>query len=373
MTRERGLSVRLKLTLSYAGLVMVAGVGLISVVLVFLLRYVPAEAVLVPTPDDSGGRPGPALFVPGRSDLWDAFAPKALLMLGLLLVFGLVGGWFLARRMLAPLTRITDAARVAADGTLSHRVRLPGRRDELRDLADAFDTMLERLEAQVAEQRRFAANASHELRTPLAVTQAMLAVAEQDPDRDVGALLARLRVVNTRAVDLTEALLVLSRADQGAFARERVDLSLLAEDAVETLLPLAEQRQVALEGAGDAGATTIGSPALLLQLTTNLVHNAIVHNLPTGGDVRVTTAASPLGVTLLVENTCDDLPPGLVATLAEPFQRGNGRSRADHPGVGLGLAIATSIVRAHRGTLALAPRPGGGLTVTVRLPRAGEP
>ena len=163
-------------------------------------------------------------------------------MLAFLLVFGLLGGWLLAGQMLAPLTRITDAARMAATGSLSHRIQLEGRRDEFRELADAFDSMLARLEAHVAEQQRFAANASHELRTPLAITQTLLDVARNDPNRDNGELVDRLHAVNTRAIDLTEALLLLSRADQRSFAREHVDLSLIAEEATETLLPLAEKR-----------------------------------------------------------------------------------------------------------------------------------
>ncbi|GAA4852976.1 HAMP domain-containing sensor histidine kinase [Luteimicrobium xylanilyticum] len=367
--RPPGPSVRLKLTLSYAGFLMIAGVGLIAVVLVFLLRYVPDKAVVVPAELAPGGRGQPDLFIPGRSDLWSAFAPKAALMLAFLLVFGLVGGWLLAGRMLAPLARITDATRAAADGSLFHRVGLPGRQDEFRELADAFDAMLERIEAHVAEQQRFAANASHELRTPLAITQTLLEVAETDPDRDTDALLARLRVVNTRAIDLTEALLLLSRADRGAFTREPVDLSLLAEDATETLLPLAERRGVSIETSGGA-APTVGSPALLLQLTTNLVHNAIVHNLPDGGSVRVRTDSGLGGATLTVENTGEMLDPRVVPTLTEPFQRGSERVRTDQAGVGLGLAIAASITRAHGGTLTLAPRPDGGLRAVVQLPAA---
>src|SRR5919106_3675075 len=215
--RAPGLSVRLKLTLSYAGVLMLAGALLLAVVWVFLLRYVPDPEVL--------RRPG--LFGPTRSDLLDAFAPKAAIALAFLLVFGLLGGWLLAGQMLAPLTRITNATRMAATGSLSHRIHLEGRSDEFRELADAFDAMLARLEAQVAEQQRFAANASHELRTPLAVTQTLLDVARKDPNRDNGELVDRLHAVNTRAIDLTETLLLLSRADQRSFTREHVDLSLL--------------------------------------------------------------------------------------------------------------------------------------------------
>ena len=179
----------------------------------------------------------------------------------------------------------------------------------------------------------------------------------------------RLRAVNARAIGLTEALLLLSRADQRSFTREHVDLSLIAEEAGETLLPLAEKRGLTIETSGDTTPAT-GSPALLLQMTTNLVHNAIVHNLPEQGTVWITTSAHPKTVALTVENTGQKLTPQLVATLAEPFQRGSKRIRADDAGVGLGLAIVKRITQAHEGTLTLEPRAAGGLCVTVQLPAA---
>jgi two-component system sensor histidine kinase VanS len=361
--RQRGLSVRLKLTLSYAGFLMLAGALLLAAVWLFLLRYVPDRAFLLNADPHLHGP------FPVRSALLHVFAPRAAAVLAFLLVFGLVGGWILAGRMLAPLTRITDATRTAAAGSLAHRIGLEGRNDEFRELADAFDAMLARLEAHVAEQQRFAANASHELRTPLAITQTLLDVARKDPNRDNSALVERLHAVNTRAIDLTEALLLLSRTDQRSFPREQVDLSLIAEQASETLLPLAEERGVTIEAAGDT-TLTIGSRALLLQMTTDLVHNAIVHNLPEYGTVRVTTSVHPASVVLRVENTGEQLPPQLVATLAEPFRRGSERVRIDHAGVGLGLAIVESITRAHDGTLTLTPRAAGGLCVTVQLPAA---
>jgi two-component system, OmpR family, sensor histidine kinase VanS len=192
-------------------------------------------------------------------------------------------------------------------------------------------------------------------------------VARNDPNRDNGELVDRLRAVNTRAIDLTEALLLLSRADQRSFTREHVDLSLIAEEATETLLPLAERRGVTVETSGDA-TPTAGSHALLLQLSTNLVHNAIVHNLPEQGGVWVTTSVHPKSAVLTVENTGERLTPQSVATLAEPFLRGTERIRADHAGVGLGLAIVKRITQAHDGTLTLTPRDAGGLRVTVLLP-----
>src|SRR4051812_26194589 len=314
-----------------------------------------------------GVHPGVIFIVQSHADLLRNFAPIAAVVMAFLLVFGLLGGWLLAGRMLSPLTRITDATRAAADGSLSHRVQLPGRRDEFRDLADSFDTMLARLEAHVAEQQRFAANASHELRTPLAITQTLLDVARKDPNRDTGELVDRLHAVNTRAIDLTEALLLLSRTDQRSFAREHVDLSLIAEEAAETLLPLAERRGVTIETAGDL-TPTVGSHALLLQLSTNLLQNAIVHNLPEQGTVWVTTSSHPKSVVLTVENTGEKLTPQSVATLAEPFLRGSDRIRTDQAGVGLGLAIVKGITQAHDGTLTLTPRAAGGLRVTVQLP-----
>src|SRR4051794_39508510 len=352
--RAPGLSVRLRLTLSYAGFLMLAGAVLLAAGYFSLSR---------------GAHPGVIFLVRSHADLLRYFAPIAAAVMAFLLVFGLAGGWLLAGHMLAPLTRITDATRTAATGSLSHRIALEGRNDEFRELADAFDAMLGRLEAHVAEQQRFAANASHELRTPLAITQTLLDVARKDPDRDNGELVDRLRFVNTRAIDLTEALLVLSRADQRSFAREHVDLSLVVEEAIETLLPLAEERGVTIETSGDMTPTT-GSSALLLQMTTNLVHNAIVHNLPERGAVWVTTSVHPERVALTVENTGEKLTQHLASTLAEPFQRGGRRIRTDHAGVGLGLAIVQSITQAHDGTLTLTPRAAGGLCVTVQLPAA---
>ena len=354
MDRAPGLSVRLKLTLSYAGFLMLAGAVLLAAGYFSLSR---------------GVHPGVIFMVRSHADLLRDFAPTAAIVMAFLLVFGLAGR-VASRR---PHARPPDSHhRRHTHGR--DRIALPPDRvgrpqDEFRELADAFDTMLARLEAHVAEQQRFAANASHELRTPLAITQTLLDVARNDPNRDTGELVDRLHAVNTRAIDLTEALLLLSRADQRSFTREHVDLSLIAEEATETLLPLAEKRGLTIETSGDM-TPTIGSHALLLQLSTNLVHNAIVHNLPEQGTVWVTTSVHPKSAVLTVENTGEKLTPQLVATLAEPFLRGTERIRTDHAGVGLGLAIVKSITQAHDGTLTLTPRAAGGLRVTVQLPAA---
>ena len=357
MSRASGPSVRLKLTLSYAAFLMVAGALLLAVVWVFLLRYVPLNS--------SG-----IAFGPDRADLVRAFAPPAAWALVFLLVLGLGGGWILAGWMLAPLSRITNATRRVANGSLSHRIDLEGRDDEFRQLADSFDAMLSQLEAHDSEQRRFAANASHELRTPLAITQTLLDVARNDPNRDSGELVERLRIVNSRAIDLTEALLLLSRTDQRSFRRERVDLSLQVEEATETLLPLAEERGITIETVGDVTAA-FGSRTLLLQMTMNLINNAIVHNLPEHGKIRVVTAVDNGSALLSVENTGEIISPDVLSTLTEPFQRGAARIRTHERGVGLGLAIVKSIVDAHDGELIIVSPPEGGLAVTVRL--ASEP
>ena len=353
------ISARVRLTISYAGFLLIAGVLLLTVVWLFLLRYVPDGPI-----DASAG------FVPNRSDLLRAFAPAATGALAFLLLLGLVGGWFLAGYMLAPLARIARAARLAGDGSLSHRVGVTGRDDEFGELAEAFDEMLSRLEDHVGRQQRFAANASHELRTPLAISQTLLDVAQRDPERDVDVLIDRLRHVNGRAIQLADALLLLSRSNSDGVGADAVDLALVAEEAAEELLPLAERRGVALEVTGVA-APARGSAALIGQMAVNLVHNAIVHNATRDGIVRVTTAVLDGEALMRVENTGPVLTGVDPAMLAEPFQRGGGRVRDDdHAGAGLGLAIVQHIVDAHGGWFRLSPRRGGGAVVDVRLPGA---
>jgi two-component system sensor histidine kinase VanS len=366
-------TVRLRLTLLYGGLFLVSGVVLFAA-MYLLFRQAAGVNLIVP----SGGQhlsPSAANLTELKfeetvrrsdADLHQGLVRSAI-VLAIMTLVSIALGWLVAGRVLRPLRAMTATTRKISEHNLHQRLALAGPRDELKDLADTIDGLLGRLEAHVAEQQRFAANASHELRTPLATTQTMLEVARGDPDRDNGDLVERLAAVNTRAIDLTEALLLLSRADQGSFAREPVDLSLVAEEATETLLPLAEERGIAIETAGGEAAPAVGSRALLLQLTTNLVHNAIVHNLPDRGTVWVTTGGGPEGAVLTVENSGEELDPELVATLDEPFLRGGERARSDHAGVGLGLAIARSIAEAHGGTLTLAPRPGGGLRVTAQL------
>ncbi len=368
-------TVRLRLTLLYGGLFFVSGLVLLAIT---YLLFRDASGVNLIVPSGSSTRTtGPDAetelrFQEAVNRSTDALHQglfRSLIVLAVMTLVSIAFGWLVAGRVLRPLREMTATTRQISERNLNERLALQGPRDELRDLADTIDGLLARLEAHVAEQQRFAANASHELRTPLATTQALLDVARNDPGRDNGELVERLHAVNARAIDLTEALLLLSRADQRSFARDPIDLSLLAEEATETLLPVADERGVTIETSGDPTPTT-GSRALLLQLTTNLVHNAIVHNLPAQGTVWVTTGVDPAGAMLTVENTGETLTPESVSSLDEPFLRGTQRIHTDRAGVGLGLAIVKSIVDAHDGSLTLTPRPGGGLRVTVQLPAA---
>jgi two-component system sensor histidine kinase VanS len=366
-------TVRLRLTLLYGGLFLASGVVLLAITYL-IFRNASGVNLIVPNGSTHGSPAQDAAtelryaeLVRRSTDAIHQGLVRSLIVLAIMTVVSIALGWLVAGRVLRPLRAMTATTRQISERNLHERLALSGPGDELKDLADTIDGLLARLEAHVAEQQRFAANASHELRTPLATTQTLLDVARADPNRDNGELVERLHAVNTRAIDLTEALLLLSRADRRSFTREHVDLSLTAEEATETLLPLAEERGVTIETSVEM-TPTIGSRALLLQLTTNLVHNAIVHNLPDQGTVWVATSARADAVELTVENTGETLAPEMVSTLAEPFLRADERVRADHAGVGLGLAIVESITQAHDGTLTLTPRAAGGLRVTVRLP-----
>ncbi|MCW3492514.1 sensor histidine kinase [Microbacterium sp. SSM24] len=355
--RPRGMSVRVKLALSYAGFLVVAGIALFAVGFL-LLRFVPNGSLTV----DGGG------WAPNRANLLEVFVRYAWWALALLLVIGLVGGWLLAGVVLRPLDRITDAARRVRDGRLDHRVALPGAGDELTDLADTLDAMLDRVEHTVEEERRFAANASHELRTPHAIIRTVVEVAQADPEgRDVDEVLRRIGATNERAIATTEALLALARvARGGALDASTVDLAVLVADAVEDERADASARGIRFTTSLDPASVT-GERGLLERLVANLVHNAVVHNAA-GGWVRVGVTAGARAE-LVVENGGPVLAPALAATLTEPFVRGAGRTRGTGDGSGLGLAIVASIVRAHHGELALTAPPEGGLHVRVTLPR----
>ena len=363
--RRRGLSVRVKLALSYAGFLTLAGAALFVVGLL-MLRYVPTGVIL----ERASGQ-----WVPDRDDLIEVFVKYTWWALLALAVVGLVGGWLLAGRMLAPLTRITGVVRSADGGSLDRRISLPGRHDELTELADAFDGMLDRIQRTVDEERRFAANASHELRTPHAVIRTIVEVARADPDgRDVDEVLSRIAITNDRAIASTEALLDLARATRADLDIGPVDLEALVGEIVSetdavaaasgrtpTTLP---ELHLDLHP-----ATALGSAPLIRQLVANLVSNAVRHNLASGGSVDIATYSPPEGAVLEVSNTGAVLRAELAATLTEPFVRAAGRVRqSGDDGVGLGLTIAAAIVRTHGGTMRLTAPSTGGLSVRVVLP-----
>lgn len=359
--RERapGLSVRVKLTLSYAAFVVLVGAAVFA--LGFLvLRFVPEGNLS----SDSGA------FTPARRDLMEAFVRYAWLTVAGLAIVGLAGGWMVAGVMLRPLTRITEVARAVRDGDLSRRVDLAGPRDELTDLADTFDAMLARVGETMDEQQRFAANASHELRTPLATMRTLLEVARADPNTvDLALLVHRLEVTNERAIRLTEALLALARASRGAeLPREAVDIGGLLASVVAEVRPDAEAAGVDLAIMTPAVGVAAGDSMLARQAVDNLVRNAVVHNVAHGW-VRIAVTEHADAVIVDVANTGPLLSRELVATLPEPFVRGAGRTRGSADGAGLGLALVASIARAHRGRLELWPREGGGLYARLRLPR----
>ncbi|MCZ2829140.1 HAMP domain-containing sensor histidine kinase [Modestobacter sp. VKM Ac-2986] len=359
------MSARLRLALSYAGFLAVAGVGTVAL-LAYVLHFVPEGNLR-----GEGGVP-----VPDRGDLLDALLPKLVAVLAVLGVLGLVGGWLLAGRMLRPLHRVHAVAQQVAAGSLEYRVRLQGTRDEFRELADTFDTMLDRMQAAFDEQRRYAANASHELRTPYAVERAMLDVALADPAGvDVGQLLRRLDETNRRGTETVEALLALAALDQGRTPPlVPVDLAELTAGVVADLTPLADQAGLVVDaelGEGDLD----GVEPLVRQLVSNLVLNAVRHNTGPGGHVQVTTGTTVDGrAELRVVNSGPVVPPRLLATLTEPFVRGVGRTSAGSSaptGSGLGLALVARVAAVHGADLQLSAPPAGGLVVRVPFPPPG--
>ena len=358
------VSARLRLALSYAAVLVAAGVVLLfGIYIVF--RYVPNYPLTAANPRDFGTN------VASRREILEALIKTSGIILLFLGVIGITGGWILAGWILRPLQRINTAAQIAATGRLDHRIRLAGRNDEFRQLADTFDHMLDRLHDAFSAQQRFAANASHELRTPLAVSATLLDVARRNPDQqDYAILMERLAITNARAIGLTEALLRLADANGITATSEPVDLALIAHTAIGQAAEEAERYRVSIDSRLH-GAATIGDATLLEQLTTNLIQNAIRHN-HSPGYALVTTNHDPRQstVTLRVENTGDLYTPKEAARLSEPFLRGTGRvtQSGQERGYGLGLALVSRITAVHNGTLTITPRPAGGLIVTVTLP-----
>jgi two-component system sensor histidine kinase VanS len=340
------LTVRLRLTLSYAGLLVVAGAALAAIIYL-VLRYVPNYP-----------RSGAT-----RGEILDTVVTVSAYALVFLAVVGMLGGWFLAGRMLRPLQEITAAAKLAAAGSLDHRIGLIGAKDEFTELSDMFDEMLDKQRRALEQYRRFAGNASHELRTPNAVMKMMLDVASEDPEhQDVRELVRRLQETNQRSLDIVEALLALASMDNRAVELNPVDLATITRQAVDEPRPEAAAAEITIT-MDLIGTVVLGNETLLRQLVTNLVQNAIRHNTGPGGTVSVTVRDGRL----VVSNSGAVLTQEQVRTLTEPFTKAGGRDISGH---GLGLALVARIVETHHGTLELTPNPTGGLTVTVTLPPA---
>ncbi|PDP88688.1 histidine kinase [Glycomyces fuscus] len=354
----------MRLALSYALFLNVAGAATLSVVYLGM-RYIPSYPLSTSDPS--------VTYVASRGEILESLLRASGVALLLLAVVGLWGGWVIAGRVLRPLQEITLAARRAADGSLDHRIGLRGRRDEFTDLSDTFDHMLDRLQHSFEVQQRFAANASHELRTPLAITRTMLDVARADPHgQDHPRLIARLHETNQRGIEIVDAMLQLSSLGHTPLGRDPVDLADTVREAVATTRKEAEDLGVTVSVRSTPSPVT-GDGVLLRQLVVNLLHNALRHNLPTGGTAALAAAPDPRDrdrVLLTVSNTGPHLD-GPVHDLTEPFLRGGGRVASGgsaRTGHGLGLPIVARIAEAHGGGLRLAPNPGGGLTARVSLP-----
>jgi signal transduction histidine kinase len=291
----------------------------------------------------------------------------SLITLAAATLLAALAGWIVAGRVLRPVHQITQAARATSEHNLSARVSLSGPRDELRELADTFDAMLDRLQAAFESQRRFIANAGHELRTPLTVMRATLDVVLAKPaptPSELRRMGQDVRAAIDHAERLIDALLTLARSERALTIHEPVDLATVAEDVLDATDRGDRRLHASLEP-----AIASGDPVLLERLVANLVDNAVRHNAPSG-DLWLTTSTVDGQATLVVANTGPVIARHALPVLFEPFQRLQERTTSD--GFGLGLAIVASITAAHRGSVTAEPRPGGGLTVTVTMPRTDQ-
>ncbi|NGO77413.1 HAMP domain-containing histidine kinase [Streptomyces sp. YC504] len=381
---RRTLSIHARLFLGFACALAACAALMVAIIYVgmrFLPTYGFSDTVLVDPSEVTDVAPGRRLPASGqhpdittKEDVWNtvlAVSAGGVLVVGAL---GLGAGWFVSKRLLAPLGTINEAARKAADGNLGERIAATGPPDELHRLADTFDEMLARLEKSFTAHQRFAANASHELLTPLATTRAALQVTGEHPSREeLAELLPMLRETNERGIRIVHALLDLASAESAAFDPEPVDLSALLGAAVAERAAQASSYGIEVSTAIEPGRTVPGNAVLLRQLALNLLDNALTHNEP-GGSVRVrltrTTLTDHTDVAVLeVSNTGPHVTETQLARLFEPFYRAEERVASARKGHGLGLAIVRSVTAAHHGTLHATANPAGGLTIRVELPR----
>jgi len=360
-------SVRVRFALVYA--VLLAGTGAALVILFYTyLRFVPGYSTRPSGPAGAeGGDPAPLGPIDAEPTLLSNIV-LAVLALAIVAVAMWIG-WVVAGRLLRPLATINDAAIRVGQGDLDHRIRLIGPDDEFANLAGAFDSMLDRIQTALDTHQRFAANASHELHTPLSTNKTMLDVALDDPaGTDFIELARRLRQTNQENIDTVEALLDLADIGQGDLDMAETDLRGIVETIVRNSQAEADAHSVVMT-TELSPAVARGNATLLSRLVTNLVQNAMRHNIR-GGSVTVRTRVDSDRAWIEVENTGEAVSTETAMTLTEPFVRTGGRT-ADigHAGRGLGLAIVQSIVLAHDGTLTITPRTAGGLHVTVGVPR----
>jgi signal transduction histidine kinase len=384
--------VRTRLTLSYAALFFVAGAALLGLTygLVASSLHVqdpPATTVSPQRLDTLYGKckPGPgkaadkiackevAAYTAGsraqRQEVLTHLLQFSLAGLGVMTVASGGLGWYMSGRVLRPVRVITETARRASEQHLGERLALTGARDELRELADTFDDMLERLDAAFAAQRRFVANASHELRTPLTVMRTAIDVTLAKPSPtapQLTGMATRVRRSIDRAESMVEALLTLAVSDQGKLSTEFTDLATWAEDAIDAAAPEIERLNLKVDTELDPAEIT-GDPQLLERMISNLVDNAIQHNEP-GGWIKVRTGSSDTAAYLEIANSGPFIPDDAVPSLFEPFRRMEARTGI-RGGVGLGLSIARSVITAHRATVTALSQPTGGLDISVVIPR----
>jgi signal transduction histidine kinase len=360
-------TVRLRLTLLYAGVFLLAGAALLTVSYMLVRNSVRTDHVSIEVgPTDDLRR---AIQREVADDALHRLRVQYAIALAAMTALSVLLGWLVAGRALRSLQDITAAARRVSQDNLDERIALQGPRDELKELADTFDAMLERLQAAFASQRRFVANASHELRTPLSVMRTELEVTLADPQASNAELRAMAETVH-EALDRTErlvqALLTLARSEGAVTRRDPVDLAAAARLALDHTARDAQAAQ--LDVAADLRAAPVrGDRRLLERLVANLVENAIGHNRPRG-HVSVSTTTRNGHSIVEVVNDGDVLDPATLPRLLEPFQRNDRGARGD--GAGLGLSIVRSVAHAHGGDVVLAAGSSGGLRATVTLPRS---
>jgi signal transduction histidine kinase len=364
-------TVRLRLTLLYAGVFLLTGAALLTVSYVLVRNNITADHTSIDGLGQGGIRLRHAVQQAVADDALHRLRVQYVIALAAMTALSVLLGWLVAGRALRPLQRITATARRVSQDTLDERIALEGPHDELRELADTFDAMLERLAAAFASQRRFVANASHELRTPLSVIRTELEVTLADPDATNAELRAMAEAVHdamARTERLVQALLTLARSEGAVTRRDPLDLASAARTAIAQ--SGREADEAGLEITTDLHPAPVrGDRRLLERLVANLVENAVAHNVPRGR-ISVSTTASDAHCAVEVVNDGEVLDPSVLPTLLEPFQRLDRGAQGD--GAGLGLSIVRSVAGAHGGAVALAARPTGGLRATVTLPR-GEP